>query len=193
MTKPDRLEDFINECRRQVAEEAVDSALQIYDNHFLELSARCQSPIEKLLLAALVAGQNSWGFAGPGGVDLVFCRTDRTDPPACPWECVMISAQSQIGAYRADFLIDIHLKSGDKVIVVECDGHDFHEKTKLQAAHDKRRDRAMIYSGAQVLRFTGSEIWADPAACAEEIYDLVADIISADIKKSRGTRSGSPQ
>lgn len=27
MTKPDRLEDFINECRRQVAEEAVDSAL----------------------------------------------------------------------------------------------------------------------------------------------------------------------
>ena len=186
MTKPDRLEDFINECRRQVAEEALES----YNDSYLELSSRCQSPIEKLLLAALRARQNSWGFAGPGGVDIGFCRTDRTGPPECPWECVMISAQSQIGAYRADFLIDISLESGNKVIVIECDGHDFHEKTKLQAAHDKRRDRTMIYSGAQVLRFTGSEIWADPAACAEEIYNLVEDVIWADKGYQKHPRSG---
>ena len=46
------------------------------------------------------------------------------------------------------------------LIAVECDGHEFHEKTKQQAARDKARDRD---------RFTGSEIWKDPGACADEV------------------------
>ena len=188
MKQPDRLEDFLNDCRRQVAIEAATEAQAGFDWQFLTFSARCQSPIEKLLLAALVAGRNSWGYAGPDGIDLIFHATDRDGPPGCPWDCVMISAQSKIAGYKADFLIDISLKSGNKVLVIECDGHDFHEKTKAQAAHDKRRDRTMTYDGAQVLRFTGTEIWADPRACADEIYSMLEDVIYAN-KSPSGTRS----
>ena len=41
-------------------------------------------------------------------------------------------------------------------IVVECDGHDFHEKTKDQVARDKSRVRDLEIAGWRVLRFTGS-------------------------------------
>lgn len=68
--------------------------------------------------------------------------------------------------YRADFTISDDEKGLH--VVVECDGHDFHERTKEQAARDKARDRAMVAEGYSVLRFTGSEIWKDPARCASE-------------------------
>jgi very-short-patch-repair endonuclease len=41
-------------------------------------------------------------------------------------------------------------------IVVECDGHDFHEKTKGQVARDKSRVRDLEIAGWRVLRFPGS-------------------------------------
>ena len=54
---------------------------------------------------------------------------------------------------------------------MECDGHDFHERTKAQAAHDKTRDRALQARGLKVLRYTGSEIWADPFGCALDVLE----------------------
>lgn len=70
-----------------------------------------------------------------------------------------------IGPYWADML----LVSARGLVVVEADGHDYHEKTKAQAAHDRRRDRYMTLHGYRVLRFTGSEIHRDSAACAKEV------------------------
>lgn len=58
------------------------------------------------------------------------------------------------------------------VIVVECDGHNFHERTKDQARHDKERDRWMLSKGIRVFRFTGSEIFADPIKCAMEVVEF---------------------
>jgi hypothetical protein len=93
--------------------------------------------------------------------------------------CAMtfITPQVWIGDYRVDFLIG-HLEcepnkfTGDTFldnwVVVECDGHDFHEKTKEQAQRDKARDRYLVSAGFKVMRFTGSEIWRDPTACAIE-------------------------
>jgi very-short-patch-repair endonuclease len=82
-----------------------------------------------------------------------------------------VHPQIEIGNYRVDFLIKS--KSGDTQIVVECDGHDFHEKTKEQAAKDKKRDRYLVGRGFKVLRFTGHEIWKDPWLCALEVNDLI--------------------
>lgn len=65
------------------------------------------------------------------------------------------------------------LYEGPIRICVECDGHDFHERTKEQAARDKSRDRELTMAGWQVLRFTGSEIWKDAATCARQVVDLV--------------------
>jgi very-short-patch-repair endonuclease len=59
-------------------------------------------------------------------------------------------------------------------MIVECDGHDFHEKTKEQARRDKQRDRFLQSRGYKVLRYTGSEIWADPTECSDEILTELA-------------------
>ena len=64
--------------------------------------------------------------------------------------------QVQVGRYRVDFMVRFF----DEKFIVECDGHDFHERTKQQAQHDKQRDRFLQAEGFKVFRFTGSEIWS---------------------------------
>lgn len=83
-----------------------------------------------------------------------------------------VKQQATIGHYRADFEFDIACVSGGrKSLIVELDGHDFHERTKEQAAKDKARDRWMTGHGYAVMRFTGSEVWANPFAAAKEVSD----------------------
>lgn len=78
--------------------------------------------------------------------------------------------QAVIGWYRVDFLFGVPGPDGkEKRLVVEVDGHDFHERTKEQAAKDKARDRYMVDEGIEVRRYTGSEVWANPFGVAEEI------------------------
>ena len=100
-----------------------------------------------------------------------------------------IFPQVSIGEYRVDFLV-IHEKGLDSPgaspggIVVECDGHEFHEKTKKQVARDKRRDRYLQEQGFRVFRFAGSEVWADPYRCASEVLSL-AHAIACDATWAR--------
>jgi len=92
----------------------------------------------------------------------------------------VIQPQYEIGNYKADFLITClgfkNTSDGASLrrleIVVECDGHDYHERTKQQASSDKKRDRCMTGLGYTVLRFTGSDIYKDPMKCAEEVYEI---------------------
>lgn len=67
-------------------------------------------------------------------------------------------------------------------VVIEIDGHDFHERTKEQASHDKARDRAMTKAGWHVLRFTGSDIYKDADACVLEVFDLFEAKLSEGAK-----------
>jgi very-short-patch-repair endonuclease len=83
-----------------------------------------------------------------------------------------ILPQHQFGPYRVDFLmLNVNAASGE--LVVELDGHDFHERTKEQAERDKKRDRWFTSQGIRVVRFTGSEVWRDPKACAAEAVALL--------------------
>lgn len=86
--------------------------------------------------------------------------------------------QVPIDRYRVDFLVaalDVHKSTPDKRVwrrlVVECDGHDFHERTKEQAAKDRSRDRYLSMKGFDIFRFTGSELWKDPWDCAEQVLN----------------------
>lgn len=90
-------------------------------------------------------------------------------PAFCIWH------QAKVGPYAADFLIRSQRGENSPVtwIAIECDGHDFHERTKNQAAHDKKRDRFFQKNGIVPLRFTGSEIWADPFNVNHEIMELL--------------------
>jgi very-short-patch-repair endonuclease len=89
--------------------------------------------------------------------------------------------QHEVDQYRLDFAVHVTGASGGKHrgawIAVECDGHQFHERTKEQAKRDKARDRALATKGFRILRFTGSEIYESAFACAVDVHHLVQKII----------------
>lgn len=92
---------------------------------------------------------------------------------------IRLFPQYTIGEYRVDFLFMLKdIIRGTEIqrkLVIECDGHDFHERTKEQAAADRARDRWLQAQDYTVFRFTGSEIWADPLKCAEQVHDWAAN------------------
>jgi hypothetical protein len=119
---------------------------------------RCESPIEVRLAIHLYADV----------IDNSSCDLDNQVPAVG-------------GKYRLDFTLCNERSQSDPMfdpaapvrICIEADGHDFHERTKEQAGRDKSRDRALAAEGWTVLRFTGSEIWKNPAGCVSEIMGLV--------------------
>lgn len=89
-----------------------------------------------------------------------------------------IRTQAVIENFRVDFLIESLTvpANGRKVrLVVECDGHDFHERTKEQAARDRGRDRRLQELDYGIFRFTGSEIHNAPFACATKVIAWIND------------------
>lgn len=85
---------------------------------------------------------------------------------------IYVFPQAIIGRYRVDFLIAARLDLTGvvpNIVVVECDGHDFHEKSKEQIRRDRRRDRELQEHGYAVLRYPGSEIIRAPKACVAEV------------------------
>lgn len=100
-----------------------------------------------------------------------------------PYELV-ISPQIVIRPYRVDFLIR-HWDT-DTIIVVECDGHEFHEKTKKQAADDKKRDRFLTKLGYVLLRYTGSQICNNPDEICEDVYEIIKNAQ----EKKKGDENG---
>jgi hypothetical protein len=79
---------------------------------------------------------------------------------------MLVIPQYKWEGYRIDFCIEVP----GKRIFVECDGHDFHERTKEQAERDRSKDRAIQAAGIPILRFTGREIWRDPLGVLMEIF-----------------------
>lgn len=93
---------------------------------------------------------------------------------------IQIMPQMPFQGYRIDFAIAGQL-------FVECDGHDFHERTPDQAMHDRRRDRACALAGIPVIRFTGREIHSDPWRCAGEAW---LQVNKMGLFKPRGGTNG---
>lgn len=88
-----------------------------------------------------------------------------------------IAAQKVVGSYRADFFIS-GTTSGIKFeVCIECDGHDFHERTKEQASRDRSRDREMLINGITVMRFTGAEIHRNSSGCGDQVYQYLVGLV----------------
>lgn len=139
-----------------------------------------QSPIEAKLLCAMAFMETP----------LIVTPGERAERPfilingKCNYriekldQWVAIEMQAPVLSYCADFLVTAKFYGSDThyKVVVECDGHDFHERTKEQASRDKRRDREMLSAGYRVVRFTGSEIHRNPMGCAAEVAKLISAI-----------------
>ena len=171
MAKQKKVADFISEFEEAVSVRAGEEFLHKYTF----MVKRCQSPIEEVFLGAVLSEIDH----AMSGHHLEFLRKDYDldAPRPAPFERVFVYLQAGVGSYRVDFLFDIWFKDFRSIIVVECDGHDFHERTKQQAARDRKRDRWMTEKGLTVLRFTGSEIWADPDGCAAQVLGIIDTIL----------------
>lgn len=71
----------------------------------------------------------------------------------------------RILSYKVDFL----LQMTDGHMAIECDGHEFHDRTKQQAAYDRARDRELLALGIPTIRFTGSEIHYHLEKCVADL------------------------
>jgi len=131
--------------------------------------AQCESYIERLFLAALYAA-TAYRPHINGPTRVLPTALGTTGPEAgSPTDGLYIALQVQYGPRRADFVVWAHDGKKWKPLVVECDGHDFHERTKEQAAKDRDFDRYVQRGGATIFRFTGHQIVNKPDSCAYEV------------------------
>ena len=139
---------------------------------------RCESALEEKLAR---------GFARLAGFEW-------RRPEDHPWEVgrwpgwfLALLAQPEYGRYRADFGISTWVHEDNEetpfIIIIEVDGHNYHERTKEQAEYDKSRDRFMTATNAKVFRFTGREVWRDAEACAAEVFTYVTCIQQQHLEK----------
>lgn len=94
---------------------------------------------------------------------------------------IYFQTQQKIDNYIVDFLVTSDFSK--EKIIIECDGHDFHEKTKEQAQHDKERDRFLTSKGYIILRYTGSEIYNNFCGIESELSKLLDVPTSASLFK----------
>jgi len=164
-------EDKIAALRERHIEKAVENANAEFD-YWLP---RCESPIEQLFLAKLLVDDwrmidqiDRWRSAISMIESLAGMRHGKLLLHSLHDENLVVDLQPTVlnGRYRIDFAFF----SDEARWAVELDGHDFHEKTKAQAARDKRRDRELVANGWKILRYTGSEVYGDVDAVYDEIY-----------------------
>lgn len=117
------------------------------------------SPIEALFEITLVFGMHLTVTSrmNPHAVVTVH----DSEPPAGPLGVreIALVRQCRVLDWPVDFLLVTGAPDGSQHrAVVECDGHEFHERTKEQAERDRSRDRRLQSEGIRVFRFTGSEL-----------------------------------
>lgn len=66
------------------------------------------------------------------------------------------------------------------ILIVELDGHEFHERTLAQAMRDRTKDRTIQLRGHMVLRFTGHEVMSYGRRCVHDL-ERGLDVVRARV------------
>lgn len=141
----------------------------------------CESPLERRLgeamldvfqemrielqdceLPGMLAHLPGWDSYWYCQLDMGWCRPDFTLVSRVPFDAADIGYAKDPAEY-------------DHTLIIEVDGHDFHERTKEQARRDRGRDRRMLAQSMVPLRFTGQEVHQDAQACASQAIQLYVD------------------
>lgn len=120
----------------------------------------CESPIEQMLSIALETAQRQGKFDIPLLVDVI----------AFEKQAEIVCGEK---LYRADIAIPVRYWNGTKTYLIECDGHEFHQKTKEQVEKDNERTRDLLRAGYSVIRFSGTEIFHKPHRCASAVANII--------------------
>lgn len=98
---------------------------------------------------------------------------------------IYITPQGKVDKYRVDFLMRQSGNGPDEIltpVIVELDGHDFHDKDKRQRSYEKARDRDLVRAGYRVVHFTGSDVMKDPFAVAFEVLQMLGLYVGTGIE-----------
>jgi very-short-patch-repair endonuclease len=136
---------------------------------------RCESPIERLMCMGIhdFLGYEACAesYAGPRSI------------PSGRRAGALVFGQQELEPYRVDFLI-VGFVMGEalRLIVVECDGREFHDSLR-----DQGRDLYLSLRGFETIRFTGVEINRDLARQIRRIPmamgERYAYLISAELDR----------
>lgn len=192
----------LNEIQNAIKEDFEDYKSRFVDDEgLLQIARKCESPIEAIMFwefvhifkLETVEPQPGWG--NKGTVFTLCPQSDEDGNYIFPSQLVgkidylSVYVQNVVVAegklYRPDFEIQVWNAKIEKAIdfIIEVDGHDFHEKTKVQAARDKKRDRLLQKVGYRIMHFTGSEVYKDSLAVTFEIVEYMGSELR---KASRG-------
>lgn len=178
------LDNFPEKLQENIDNHSSDG---IYD---LEISNaifenKISSPIEMILYESLrYVLENE--FYGSGSMRIFLRDSDGKiiKPSHDVVSDVTIINQYQIENYRVDFLItytqfiyDIinekFITHFQKSIVIECDGHIWHDTNEEQRRNEKKRERKIQSLGYKILRYTGSEIYNNSDNIAADIIEYL--------------------
>lgn len=175
-------QDFLRCLGRELAACAADNEMM----HLTMLLKFCESPIERILISTVWMRATQLQLLGQARPVILHSTGNAIGDPFGR-ETLTIEPQAKIGKFRVDFRLTRILMVPDfgsldpkgvpgaklirRELLVECDGHEFHDATKERAAKDKARDRELQSAGYNLFRFTGSEIWNKPLTCAKQILD----------------------
>lgn len=159
----------IYESLSKKIKDEIDRDISFKKANVINYVSRCESPIEQLLAIRLMDLE-------PYFYKELSVLSGFKFLSILPQKEVVVNDRK----YRLDFLIECLVDNKKHLFAIECDGHEFHEKTKKQAARDKARERNLMSKGYKIIRFTGSEIWNDPGKCASDIVDIVQNSVGLD-------------
>ncbi|MFA1820585.1 endonuclease domain-containing protein [Virgibacillus oceani] len=146
--------------------EEIEKSLRLRKSSIASFVAKCETPIEQLLAVHLIDVEE---------------HLYKELTVLAEFKHLFVIPQKEVLAngrkYRVDFLIECQTENKNYLFAIECDGHNFHEKTKEQAARDKARERNLMKEGYTIIRFTGSEIWKSPSKCAVEAEKIISKTV----------------
>jgi very-short-patch-repair endonuclease len=152
----------------KLEENVKDELLNIISREAFEIAVKikkCESPIEQIFCMHFIKAASNQGLADSNFLRII------------PQWSININGKNR----RVDFMIQAQIKGNWYSVIVECDGHEYHERTKAQAAGDRKRDRALKSLGYTVLRFTGSEIYKNPHGCAIEVVEFMKGLAMKEV------------
>ena len=156
----DKIEEFRALAKAQAAAlRNIPTGENPYTRLILEARQRCESPIEDMLISAVICDPRING----GVLPRIIADKEKFEGH----EPLLICPQRWIGEHRADFAI-VHQKHWRR-LVIECDGFQYHDRHVQQAQRDKARDRSFLIKGWPVMRFNGTEIHKKLNFCLDDI------------------------
>lgn len=143
--------------------------------NFARTKIHSESPLEHVFLAAWVERHARLADDRTGAITYAGERFPWADAPEAKFVRINLRSQIQIGRYRVDFLVSVEAEGmRDVRFVIECDGHNFHERSAKQASHDRARDRKLLREGYVTLRYTYDDLMSSTGDSIRDLWETMA-------------------